>query len=205
MTGPSATGQPARRPYRSRVRRQALAAAHAMLLERGWDRVRFGDVAVAAGVSRPTLYAEFGNKDGLGEALVLQETDRFLAGVTEELGRHPGDPRAAVTAAVAFTLAEAARSPLLHAVLTATRGGSDSLLPLLTTRSGPVLEAATAVLLAWVGAQLPEVPQPTAAEGVDALVRLVVSHLVLPADEPAGTPERLARLAVGHLSLSPRN
>ncbi len=37
------------------------------------------DVAAAAGVSRQTLYNEFGSKDGLARALVRREADGYLA------------------------------------------------------------------------------------------------------------------------------
>ncbi len=191
-----------RQAFREQVHEQALEVAHAMAVERGWDAVRFGDVAVAVGVSRPTLYAAFGNKEGLAEALVLRETQRFLTGIAEVMDAHVAAPVQAVTAAVAYTLEEAERSPLLHAILTATRGGSESLLPLLTTRSSPVLGAATSVLRAWFAEHVPTLRDEVVAEGVDALVRLVVSHLVLPAEDPAATPDRLARLAIGYLELS---
>ena len=180
-------------------RSQALDVAHAMMLETGWDRVRFGEVAVRVGVSRPTLYAAFGNKDGLAEALVLRETDRFLVGIDEVLQAHSGDLGAAVREAVRFVLDEADRSPLLHAVLTSTRGGNDSLLPLLTTRSAPVQQAATAALTRWFAEQLPG--EAGIPDAVDALVRLVVSHLVLPADHPETTPQRLSTLMLRTLDV----
>jgi hypothetical protein len=87
---------------------------------------------------------------------------------------------------------------VLHAILTQ----SSSLLPLLTTRSSPVLQAATAVLVTWFAEHVPDLDGDIAQEGVDALVRLVVSHLVLPADDPSRTADRLARLAVKYLELS---
>ncbi|MGQ5228634.1 helix-turn-helix domain-containing protein, partial [Streptomyces sp. yara] len=40
---------------------------------RPWSAVRMVDVAAAAGVSRQTLYNEFGSKDGLARALVRRE------------------------------------------------------------------------------------------------------------------------------------
>jgi AcrR family transcriptional regulator len=190
------------RAFRNQVHEQALDAAHRMLVEHGWDKLRFGEVATAVGVSRPTLYAAFGSKDGLAEALVLRETDRFLTGVAQELDRHGQDLRGAIEAAVAYTLAEAERSPVLHAVLTSARPGSESLLPLLTTRSQPVLDAATTVLSAWVAEEHPGAPEEEIRFGVDALVRLVVSHLVLPAPDESETPARLAELAVRYLELA---
>lgn len=188
--------------FRHQVHAQALDAAHTMLLERGWDKLRFGDVATAIGVSRPTLYAAFGNKEGLAEALVLQETNRFLTGIAQVLSAQEADPEAAVTAAVAYTLREAQDSPVLLAVLTSARSGSESLLPLLTTRSGPVLAAATSVLVGWFTEHVAGLDEDEVRDGVDALVRLVVSHLVLPAEDPERTPERLARLALRYLAVA---
>lgn len=194
------TVEPLRVAFRRQVRDQALQVAYDLVSERGWDQVRVGEIAEATGVSRPTLYKEFGSKQGLGEALVLRETERFLEGIATELAAHADDARAGIEAAVAFTFEEADRSPLLHAVLTSTRAGDDSLLPFLTTRSAPLLEAATSALTAWFAEHSPDISHRDVEEGVDALVRLVVSHLVLPATNRSGTPERLARLAMRFLT-----
>ena len=194
--------EPLRVQFRRQVREQALDAAQALLVERGWEHVTVSAVASATGVSRPTFYKEFASKQHLGEALVRRETERFLAGVARVLDEHDGeDPHTAISAAVHFTLDEASRNPLLHAVLTSTRGGDESLLPLLTTRSGPLLEAATGALSAWFSSHLPQLPAEEVAEGVDAVVRLVVSHLVLPTAPPEQTARRLARLATRYLGL----
>jgi AcrR family transcriptional regulator len=193
--------EPLRVQFRRQVREQALDAAQAQLVERGWEHVTVSAVAAAVGVSRPTFYKEFASKQALGEALVRRETDRFLAGVAAVLEEHTADPHAAIGAAVRFTLTEAAGNPLLHAVLTSTRGGDDSLLPLLTTRSGPLLAAATDALSGWFAAHFPELAEEEVHEGVDAVVRLVVSHLVLPAASPDETARRLARLATRYLGV----
>jgi AcrR family transcriptional regulator len=194
-------GVPLRVQFRRQVREQALDVAQAMLVDRGWEQVTVSAVAAGTGVSRPTFYKEFASKQALGEALVRRETERFLAGVSDELDRHADDPVEALTAAVRYTLVEAADNPLLHAVLTSTRAGDDSLLPLLTTRSGPLLEAAGGTLTAWFAVHLPALDADEVAEGVDALVRLVVSHLVLPAGSPAATAARLARVATRYLGV----
>lgn len=193
------TVEPLRVAFRRQVREQALQVAHDLTAQRGWDQVRVGEVAEATGVSRPTLYKEFGSKQGLGEALVLRETDRFLAGIAEQLAAHEPDLAAGIEAAVRFTLEEAERSPLLHAVLTSTRSGDDSLLPFLTTRSAPLLEAATTALSGWLAEHSPRTPEQDLAQGVDALVRLVVSHLVLPSADPSRTAAELAQLAMRFL------
>lgn len=43
------------------------------------------EAASAAGVSRQTLYNEFGTRDELGQALVIRESDRFLDAVEEAI------------------------------------------------------------------------------------------------------------------------
>ena len=186
--------------YRQQVHDSALDAAEQILLDGGWDRLRFGDVAVAIGVSRPTLYASFANKEALAEALVLRETVRFLEGIRATLDEHPGDLERAIVAGVAFAFAEADRSRILHAVLTSSRGGGEGLLPFLTTRARPVLEASSAVLVEWMTEHATGVPADDVTDGVDALIRLVVSHLVLPADDATRTPEKLARVAYAYLT-----
>ncbi|MFI2778614.1 TetR/AcrR family transcriptional regulator [Streptomyces sp. ALB3] len=53
-----------------------------------WAAVRRADVAAGAGVSRQTLYNQFGGKDGLGRALVRRAADDCLAGVAQALDTH---------------------------------------------------------------------------------------------------------------------
>ncbi|MGX1616780.1 TetR family transcriptional regulator [Micromonospora chalcea] len=173
-----------------------VEAARAQTVALGWDRVRMGAVAAAAGVSRQTVYNEFGTKAGLGEALARHEVDRFVGEVRAALGEHDTDVRAAAYAAIHRTLAAAAENPLVRAVLTSTRGGSEELLPYLTTRSELVLAEAAAALLEWTGKRLPDADPAALAFAADSVVRLVVSHIVLPGGPVDETADRLADLAV---------
>lgn len=195
------TVEPLRVAFRRQVRDHALDVAHRMTVDVGWEQVRVGSIAEQAGVSRPTIYREFGDKEGLGEALVMREVERFLEGITATLNAHATDIGAAVGAAVRFTLDEAGRNPLLHAVLTASRAGSTSLLPFLTSRSGPLLSVATAVLSSWFAEHHPEYEDRVLAEALDAVVRLMVSYLVLPASTPDETATVIARIATRYLGV----
>ena len=141
--GRPVAAEPLRLTFRQHVRDRALDAARALTVEKGWSRVRVGDVAALTGVSRPTLYKEFGDKQGLGEALIMQETERFLVGISRTLEAHPQDAAGGITAAIEYVLGEADASPLLCAILTSARDADNELLPMLTTRSAPVLDAAT--------------------------------------------------------------
>ncbi|UQX88175.1 TetR family transcriptional regulator [Jatrophihabitans telluris] len=178
--------------FRRDVRARALAAARTLTLQRGWQQIRFVELADAVGVSRPTLYSEFGNKAGLGQALVLAETTEFLQGLLSELAGHTDDLAGAANAALRFTLLQAHENPLLHGVL--TNVGDADLLLLLTTDSRPVLSSAVEVLTAWFAEHFPFYDQGLLAELIEALVRLVLSHLVQPTRDIDATLRSLQRI-----------
>lgn len=67
------------------AREALLEAAREAVEQRPWPVVRMVEVAAAAGVSRQTLYNEFGDKAGLGSALVERQVSRFLDGFTTGL------------------------------------------------------------------------------------------------------------------------
>ena len=57
-------------------------AAQGLLAQHGYKKVTMSDIAEAVGISRPTLYAEFANKDAVLEAIVerhLVMTDGLIA------------------------------------------------------------------------------------------------------------------------------
>ncbi|PWR12157.1 TetR family transcriptional regulator [Micromonospora acroterricola] len=181
---------------RQRLRDTIVDAARSRAIAAGWDAVRMGGVATAAGVSRQTVYNEFGSKAGLAEALARREVDRFVGDVRSALVAHGPDVRAGAYAAIAHTLGAAAENPLVKTILTSARGGSDELLPYLTTRAEVVLTEASGALIEWVGAYLPGADPDALAFAADTIVRLVVSHIVLPRGPIDQTAEALADLAV---------
>lgn len=99
------------------ARESLLDAAYTALARRPWPGVRMVDVAATAGVSRQTLYNEFGSKDGLARALLRRETDGYLHGVERALAeeREPADRLAAVAA---WTVGAARTNVLVRAALT---------------------------------------------------------------------------------------
>lgn len=185
---------------RHQLRDAIVEAARDLAISRGWDAVRMADVAGRVGVSRQTVYNEFVNKPGLAEAIAQRETDRFVAGVRAALFAAGADVRAGAYAAISHVLREAADNPLIKTILTSARGGGDALLPYLTTRSELVLVAATAVLQEWAAAHLPRASPDDLAVGAESIVRLVVSHIVLPLAPVEQTATALTDLVVRLLS-----
>ena len=110
------------------ARETLLEAAHAAVGKQSWTGVRMVDVAAAAGVSRQTLYNEFGTKEGLGAALVNRLIDGFLDGAVRAAAEAGGgggggeDPAASCAGAAAWMLRTAREEPIVRSALTGCWG-----------------------------------------------------------------------------------
>ena len=179
----------------SETRTALLDAAADAVLHGDWAKARMADVARAAGVSRQTLYYEFGTKDALAEALALLEAERYMTGAEAAMTGHDGSPAEAIAAATEFTLREAGGNPLLKAVLTDSHmEGAGAMLPYLTTRAEGILAAVRARIAAYCADHWPHLPTADVELAADTVVRLTVSHLVLPGARPEQTAASIARL-----------
>ncbi len=71
------------------ARRQAfLEAGRAVFLEQGYEAASVNDVVRRAGGSLATLYAQFGNKEGLFLAVTQDQHERFVRAITPECVDH---------------------------------------------------------------------------------------------------------------------
>ena len=173
------------------TREVLLDAAADAVVSTGWATTRMADVARVAGVSRQTLYYEFGSKDALAQALALREADRYADGADAARRGHDTSPAEAVGASVAYTLTAAADNPLLKAVLTDDTSG---LLPFLTTRAELILTAARERAVDYLCGQWPGLDRDDVVRVADAVNRLTISHLVLPGGRPDEVAADIARL-----------
>ncbi len=184
------------------LRETLLDAADALLDERPWAKVSMGEVAKRAGVSRQTLYNEFGGRRELAEAFLLREAERLMAGPELQIANHPDDPRAAIDGALRTFLEAATRNRLVQSMVSQS---DDGLLALVTTRDA-VLTAAVGRLAAVIERTWPGV-DPIAARRLTAtVVRLGISHATLPTAAPAATARELTDVLGAHLDeLVPRD
>jgi AcrR family transcriptional regulator len=167
-----------------------LDAAYDVVVAGNWQTARMLDVAAAAGVSRQTLYNEFGSKDALAQALAMREAQRFIEGTNRFLDDiHPDAPVDAVAAATEWTIREASNNPLLKAVLT---DDTSELLPFLTTRGDAIIGAARSNIESYWRSHWPEIAPEEVALAAEAVARLTISYLVLPSDGPDGSAEAIA-------------
>ena len=175
----------ARRDTRERI----VAVAARLTTEIGWSNVTMTKLAGAAGVSRQTVYNEFGSKPQLVQAMIMRELEGFLDLVNASFDENPEDLVAAVQHVVRSVLQRACDSPLLVSVVSATHGADTELLPYLTTQSAWLLDGATAVLRERVTGYEHPLSQAEADVAVDLLLRAVLSHIM----QPSGSPESVAQ------------
>jgi AcrR family transcriptional regulator len=167
-----------------------LDAAYDVVVAGDWRAARMVDVATTAGVSRQTLYNEFGSKDALAQALAVREAQRFIDGTNRLLDSiHPDAPVEAIAAATEWTIREASDNPLLKAVLT---DDASELMPYLTTRGDVIVTAARLSIEGYLRSHWPDVPADDVALAAEAVARLTISYLVLPSDGPDGSAEAIA-------------
>ncbi|MFC9008697.1 TetR family transcriptional regulator [Streptomyces albidoflavus] len=179
-----------RETVRSLLRERLLDAAYELVAEKGFERLRMSQLAVAVGVSRQTVYNELGSKDAVGEALFQREVERCMLGIEQRLDQHRDDLRAAVAEAVEFTLTLAARNPLVRAMLT---GGVDSgLLRYLTTSSEAAFVTAEGAADAYVAETWPGIDPASRGLAVVAAVRLTASHVMQADTTPQESARRIA-------------
>ncbi|WP_433545780.1 TetR/AcrR family transcriptional regulator [Streptomyces sp. CA-294286] len=186
------------------AREALLDAACTSLAVRPWTAIRMVDVAAAAGVSRQTLYNEFGSKDGLARALVRREADAFLAGVDRILADRTGSDADRLTGVAEWIVRATRANSLVRALLSGC--WSERLPSGRAARGVPATAAGPAQRRADGGA-----PDATAlltlvrdrtrealGEGLpcEAVLRVAVSWVVAPGRPEDGSVAEFARALV---------
>lgn len=176
------------------LRQQIVDAAVALTASSGWSSVTMARLADLVGVSRQTVYNEVGSKASLAEAIVLDELGSFLAVVERAFDQHPDDLPRSVHRATREVLERAHESALLRAIVSATHGGDTELLPPLTTQARSLLDTAKTVMADRLAPFAGSLEPQQLAAAVDAIVRVVLSHVMQPSDTPAATADGITWL-----------
>lgn len=176
---------------RTLLRESVLDGVGELLGDKSWEEVTMAAVAERAGVSRQTLYNEFGSRRELARVYVMREAQGFLDSVGEAVLSNGADPRRALTAALETFLSAAQTHPVVRAIVAGDEG--DELLALVTTRGEPVLTEMTTRLADVLNQNWPTVSAGDARLLAETLVRLAISHAALPTATPRRTAESVTR------------
>ncbi|MDT5284596.1 MAG: hypothetical protein QOJ20_5791 [Mycobacterium sp.] len=196
VTGPRDPRSAQRIPYaeasRVLLRDSILDGMREMLLSRDWSSITLSDVARAAGISRQTIYNEFGSRQGLAQGYALRLADRLVDQIEDAIVGNVGDIYAAFLQGFRDFFAESAADPLVISLLTG--GTKPDLLQLITTDSGPIITRASQRLTetfmnSWVRAS-----EEDAGVLARAIVRLAMSYVSMPPEADHDVARDLARL-----------
>ena len=188
---PVTHGRPSQRvPYaeasRDLLRDSILNGMRELLLTRDWSAVTLADVARAAGISRQTIYNEFGSRHGLAQAYALRAADRLVDAVDDAIEANVGDIHAAFVNGFRSFFTQSASDPLVVSLLSGK--ATPDLLQIITTDSAPIITHCSQRLAAsfehsWVKASLED-----AGILARAIVRLAMSYVSMPPQADVGAP-----------------
>lgn len=187
-------------------RAQLLDAALEVAEGDGFDAVTVASVVKRAGVTRPVLYDQFGDLDGLLRALVEREEATALAVLAEVVVDDPGtrDPDAYLVDAVARLLEAVRAEPRTWRLVLLPPQGSPPALRERIVASRAAVTARVEALLDW------GIERRGGPAGLD---HAVLAHLLVAAGEDAArlvlshprrfTPARVTEAARGFVALLP--
>jgi AcrR family transcriptional regulator len=197
VSAPSAIVAPVERiPYaeasRALLRDSVLDAMRDLLLTRDWSAITLSDVARVAGISRQTIYNEFGSRQGLAQGYALRLADRLVDAIHAALDANVGNIYEAFLAGFRSFFAESASDPLVISLLSGV--AKPDLLQLITTESAPIITRASARLSlaltqTWVASS-----DEDAGVLARAIVRLALSYVSMPPEADHDVARDLARL-----------
>jgi len=171
------------------LRDTIVAAVDELVRARGWGATTMTDVAKASGVSRQTVYNEFGSRQELIQAYVVREIDALINEVEVRVRASADDARRALGEAFGLFLKLASDEPLVQVIVADAEGGEVIRLLTATGRS---------IATDRVGSLIHEVwPQASLADSrllADSMARLAISHALLPTEEPEETAATVTRI-----------
>jgi AcrR family transcriptional regulator len=174
---------------RNLLRDTVIVAVDDLVRARGWSASTMSDVAAAAGVSRQTLYNEFGSRQALVEAYVAREIENLIAEATKEVLANADDAHRALRIAFTLFLKLASDEPVVQMITSNADGGE--LHQLLTGLGRALASERIAQLIPQVW---PQVRADDARLLAESLVRLAISHALVPSQDPGATARDVGRM-----------
>jgi AcrR family transcriptional regulator len=177
---------------RALLRDSILDGMRDLLLSRDWSAITLADVARAAGISRQTIYNEFGSRQGLAYGYALRLADRLVDAVDEAIRGNVGEMYAAFLQGFRAFFTESASDPLVVSL----RSGEakPDLLQLITIDSGPVITRCSQRLTTTLAHSWVRASDEDAGVLARAIVRLAMSYVSMPPEADHDVADDLARL-----------
>lgn len=196
VSNPDERRSAARVPYaeasRVLLRDSILDGMRDMLRARDWSSITLSDVARAAGISRQTIYNEFGSRQGLAEGYALRLADRLVDAVDEAIEANVGNVHTAFLEGFRAFFAESASDPLVISLLTGV--AKPDLLQIITTDSAPIITRCSERLTSTFTNSWVHASEEDSGVLARAIVRLAMSYVSMPPEADHDVARDLARL-----------
>jgi AcrR family transcriptional regulator len=174
------------------LRDSILDGMRELLLTRDWSATTLSDVAKAAGISRQTIYNEFGSRQGLAQGYALRLADRLVGQIQGAIIANVGDVYAAFLQGFRDFFTESAADPLVISLLTGT--SKPDLLQIITTDSAPIITHCSSRLTELFMTSWVRCSEEDAGVLARAIVRLAMSYISMPPEADHDVARDLARL-----------
>ncbi len=177
----------------ARRRLELLDAAAALVAEGGWAGLRMRAIADRVGVSRQTVYNEFGNRESVVSALALHVADHLVTHAETAIRQ-----AATITEAWPSALLSALEAASTHPLTTRARAERDDggfIHEFIGER--PAIELAQARLTPLFLDRWPDLDPGRLAIAVETAIRLTVSHFLLPLHPTTETADHVGELLIG--------
>ena len=190
-----------RSPYQntalSLMRTGVLDAMQRLLLERKWSSITMADVSSAAGISRGTLYNEFGSRRGLARSYALRLTDSIVTGMETAVHEHTGDAHGTLRSVFRDFFNRVDMDPLVRALR--AEDAPNDLLRLITVESQFIVDYGAEQLgdifeRSWVRAN-----HHDANVLGQAIARAALSFLALPPTDVDDAATSIARVLAPYI------
>ncbi|MGH3577212.1 MAG: TetR family transcriptional regulator AlkX, partial [Mycobacterium sp.] len=157
------------------LRDSVLDAMRDLLQTRDWSAITLADVAQAAGISRQTIYNEFGSRQGLAQGYALRLADQLVDVIHAAIDNNVGDIYAAFLEGFRLFFTESAADPLVISLLTGV--AKPDLLQIITTDSGPIITHCSQRLTSTFMESWLRASEADAGILARAIVRLAMSYV----------------------------
>lgn len=175
---------------RALLRETVVGAMRELVEARPWTEITVAEVARAAGVSRQTLYNEFGGRDGLALTYAQWAATAFLDEIEREVEARVEDLDDALVGVFELFLQIARNHPLLRAV--EATSGVQGVAAFVSDQNGRiVIESATERLTDIITRTWSALDHDAVGAVSEAIVRLAISHLTVPNARPAEAAARV--------------
>lgn len=174
------------------LRDLVLDAMRDQLQVKDWSAITLSDVAKSAGISRQTIYNEFGSRQGLAQGYALRLANRIVDAVDDAIVANVGDIYAAFLEGFRAFFLESATDPLVISLLTGA--AKPDLLQILTTDSAPIITGASSRLMTSFMHSWVQCSQEDAGVLARSIVRQAMSYVSMPPEADHDVAADLARL-----------